>query len=225
MIPLQREVMWPTPIYWMDLPNAKELNKYLLKHIKAWYKKDQTAGKPMGLFKTNSGYGWHSETDMDKKEEYKPLIAELFAMGKRCNQDYGVEGELGLGNMWANINPTFSYNKTHLHPNSLWSGVYYVKVPKRSGKLFLEDPIPGPQLHMPRRLDNLPKALWRVIAYEPLEGRMIFFPAWLAHGVDINMNTEKGHKNWRVSVSYNFIQVPVSRPMDTNPGKSFYRKK
>ena len=37
--------------------------------------------------------------------------------------------------------------------------------------------------------------------------RMIFFPSWLPHGVDINMNTEKGEKNWRISVSYNFIQV------------------
>jgi hypothetical protein len=25
--------------------------------------------------------------------------------------------------------------------------------------------------------------------------------------VDINMNTEKGEKNWRISVSYNFIQT------------------
>jgi hypothetical protein len=61
---------------------------------------------------------------------------------------------------------------------------------------------------MPRRVDGLPKELWRVIAYEPKEGRMIFFPSWQPHGVDINMNTDKGEKNWRVSVSFNFIQIP-----------------
>ena len=103
--------------------------------------------------------------------------------------------------------PTYSYNKTHTHPNSMWSGVYYIKVPKNSGKLFLEDPRPGPNTHMPRRVDNLPEQLWRVCAYEPMEGRMIFFPSWLPHGVDINMNTDKGEKNWRISVSYNFIQI------------------
>ena len=46
--------------------------------------------------------------------------------------------------------------------------------------------------------------------YDPtfkLEGRMIFFPSWLPHGVDINLNTDKGEKNWRISVSYNFIQL------------------
>ena len=77
--------------------------------------------------------------------------------------------------MWANINPTYSYNKTHTHPNSMWSGVYYIKVPKKSGKLFLEDPRPGPNTHVPRRVEGMPEALWRVCAYEPAEGRMIFF--------------------------------------------------
>ena len=31
--------------------------------------------------------------------------------------------------------------------------------------------------------------------------------AWRSYGVDINMNTDKGEKNWRISVSYNFIQI------------------
>jgi hypothetical protein len=61
---------------------------------------------------------------------------------------------------------------------------------------------------MPRRIEGIPKELWRVIAYEAVEGRMIFFPSWQPHGVDINMNTDKGEKNWRVSVSFNFIQIP-----------------
>ena len=64
--------------------------------------------------------------------------------------------------------PTYSYNKTHTHPNSLWSGVYYIKVPKNSGKLFLEDPRPGPNTYMPRRVDNHTEQLWRVCAYEPV---------------------------------------------------------
>ena len=37
---MNREVLFPTPIYWKDLPDAKKINKYLFKHIKAWYKKN-----------------------------------------------------------------------------------------------------------------------------------------------------------------------------------------
>jgi hypothetical protein len=37
---MNREILFPTPIYFKDLPNAKEINKYLYKEIKAWYKAD-----------------------------------------------------------------------------------------------------------------------------------------------------------------------------------------
>ena len=58
MSQLQRKILFPTAVYFKDLPNAKELNKYLFKEIKKWRKAD-----PKGEFKTNSGFGWHSKTD------------------------------------------------------------------------------------------------------------------------------------------------------------------
>lgn len=198
---MNREVLFPTPVYYKDLPNSVELNNYLFNHIKKWAETTPSESK------TNSGTGWHSPTDMNKKEEYNPLTQELFKMAEDCNNDYGIAPKLGLGNMWANINPPGAYNKTHTHPNSLWSGVYYIKVPQNSGKFFIEDPRPGPNTYMPRRTKNLPKQLWRVVAYEAKEGRMVFFPSWLPHGVDINMNTEQGEASWRISVSFNFIQI------------------
>ena len=198
---MNREALFPTPVYYKDLPNCVELNNYLFNHIKNWAATTPTEQK------TNSGTGWHSPTDMNTKEEYNPLTKELFKMAEDCNKDYGIAPSLGLGNMWANINPPGAYNKTHTHPNSLWSGVYYIRVPKDSGKFFIEDPRSGPQTYMPRRLENLPKALWRVVAYEPKEGRMVFFPSWLPHGVDINQNKEQGEASWRISVSFNFIQT------------------
>jgi len=199
---MKRDILFPTPVYFKDLDNYKELNKYLIKHIKSWYKSDIK-----GEERTNSGFGWHSKTDMNFKKEYEPLTNELFKMANLCNIDYGINVKLGLGNMWANINPSYSYNKTHTHPNSLWSGVYYVKVPKNSGDLFIEDPRTACHITMPNRVDNLPRELWRVVVYKAVEGRLIFFPSWLPHGVDMNMNTEKGEKSWRISVSFNFIQI------------------
>ena len=40
-----------------------------------------------------------------------------------------------------------------------------------------------------------------------MEGRADLFSILLPHGVDINMNTDKGEKNWRISVSYNFTNM------------------
>ena len=177
------------------------MNKYLYPLIKAWSKKDKSEKK------TNAGGGWHSPTDMNFKKEYQPLSDELFTMQEEIYKDYGMEPKPGLGNMWANINYPGSYNKQHIHPNSQWSGVYYIKVPKNSGSLFVEDPRPGPNVILPRRVEGLPRALWRVVIYPAIEGQMIMFPAWLSHGVQINESKEKGEKGWRVSISFNFIQV------------------
>ena len=32
---LHRKILFPTPVYFKDIPNSKQLNKYLLKNIKA----------------------------------------------------------------------------------------------------------------------------------------------------------------------------------------------
>ena len=49
MSQLQRKVLFPTPVYFKDIPNAKNLNKYLFKHIKAWRK-----AEPKGEIKTKT---------------------------------------------------------------------------------------------------------------------------------------------------------------------------
>jgi len=198
---MNREILFPTPIYFKMVKDPKKMNKYLYPLIKAWSKKDKTETK------TNAGGGWHSPTDMNFKEEYKPLTTELFTMQEEIFKDFGMEPKPGLGIMWAKINNPGAYNKQHMHPNSQWSGVYYVKVPKNSGNLFVEDPRPGPNHLLPRRLKGIPQALWRVVIYPAIEGQMIMFPAWLPHGVEINESKEKEEKGWRVSVSFNFIQV------------------
>ena len=190
---MDREILFPTPIYIKNLDGAKELNKKLFKFIKAWSKEDKS------LEKTNAGGGWHSPADMQIKEESKPLIKELFTMQHAIYKDYGMRPKP--------INYPGSYNKQHMHPNSQWSGVYYVQVPKNSGYLSVEDPRPGPNLILPERKKGLPKALWRVVNYPPIEGQLIMFPAWVPHGVLLNESTKKGEKGWRVSVSFNFIQV------------------
>jgi len=198
---INRETLFPTPVYFKMVQDPNKLNKYLFPLIKAWSKKDKSTEK------TNAGGGWHSPDNMNLKKEYKPLTDELFTMQAEVYRDYGMEPRGALGNMWANINYPGAYNKQHIHPNAQWSGVYYVKVPKNSGNLFVEDPRPGPNIMMPPRLEKLPKQLWRIVIYRAVEGQMIMFPAWLPHGVEVNESKEKGEKGWRISVSFNFIQV------------------
>ena len=104
--------------------------------------------------------------------------------------------------MWANINPPGAMNRAHVHPNSLWSGVYYVKAPKNSGHLKIDDPRAAASMSRPRqKLGAQPSRLWREAHFEPITGRLIMFPAWLTHAVDPNESNEN-----RISVSFNFMQ-------------------
>ena len=189
------EYHFPTPIYIKDIPNAEQLNKYLEDHIMRWVQNDK------GVSKTNAG-GWHSKTDMNKKEEYNPLTRELFNIQDEIYQKENLSMKPVLGNMWANVNYPKCYNRPHIHPNSLFSGVYWVTAPKNSGNLMIYDPRPGIQMAMPNRKEGkLPPELWREVHYEPRAGTCIMFPSWLWHEVKPNESNQT-----RISVSFNFLQ-------------------
>ncbi len=186
---------FPTIIYIKDIPNALQLNQYLEQKIIQWSQQDK------GEQKTNAG-GWHSKTDMNKKEEYNPLTKELFNMQDEIYQKEHLSLKPVLGNMWANINYPGNFNRPHLHPNSLFSGVYFIKTPQKSGNFMIYEPRPGVQYTMPNRKEvKLPPELWREVQYEPVAGRCIMFPSWLWHEVKPNQSNDI-----RISVSFNFLQ-------------------
>ena len=190
------EYHFPTPVYIKEIPNARELNFYLEKNILQWNKKD-----PKGVNKTNVN-GWHSQTDMNKREEYNPLTKQLFNMQEEIFEKEYLTEKPVLGNMWANINYPGGYNRPHLHPNSLFSGVYWIKAPEKSGNLMLYEPRQGAQCTMPNRKEGkVPPELWREVHYTPKAGMIIMFPSWLWHEVQPNNSNDI-----RISVSFNFLQ-------------------
>ena len=117
-----RELHFPTPIYIFD-HNDPSLNVQLEKDILNWMNEDK------GVTKTNIK-GWHSTTDMDRKPEYQRLVQGLFEAQNKIYEEEHLTSEPFLGGMWANVNPPGGMNRAHIHPNSLWSGVYYVKAPE-----------------------------------------------------------------------------------------------
>ena len=159
------------------------------------------ANKDKGIRRTNVK-GWHSTTNMANLPEYKKLVDMLYACQRTIYDQEHYESEPHLGNMWANINPPGGMNRAHQHPNSLWSGVYYVKAPKNSGHLKIDDPRSSAAMCRPRQKEGkLPPRLYRETSFEPKTGRLIMFPAWLLHCVDPNESNDI-----RISVSFNFLQ-------------------
>ena len=187
-----REEFFPTSVYGKDIQLD---NNKLAQDIINWSNQDK------GVKKTNYK-GWHSQTDMQTKAEYKPLVDELVTMCKEIFKEEWLDREPMLGNMWANINPKEGLNQPHVHPNCLFSGVYYVKSNPQAGRLKIYDPRAGVQIIMPvRKKGQLPKHLWRDVNIDPIPGRIIMFPAWLWHAVEPNESNDI-----RISVSFNFVQ-------------------
>ena len=186
------EKFFPTLIYGKDVQLD---NNKLAQDIINWSNQDK------GLARTNYK-GWHSTTDMGNKPEYQQLVTELLRMQKEIYDHERIDRYARLGNMWANINPPGGMNQPHVHPNALFSGVYYVKSQPKSGRLKIYDPRPGVQTIMPVRKSGDPgRDMWRDASLEPVVGRIIMFPAWLWHSVEENMSDDI-----RISVSFNFIQ-------------------
>ena len=187
-----KEHFFPTIIYGKDIQLD---NEKLSNHIVNWSQQDP------GIKKTNMN-GWHSKPEMHLKSEYQQLVQELYKMQEEIYQEEWLDRKPKLGNMWANINYPGGYNRPHVHPNCLFSGVYYVKANKNSGVFVANDPRPGIQTIMPiRKLGRPPKHLWREVHLEPIPGRIIMFPAWLWHCVEPNQSNDI-----RISISFNFIQ-------------------
>ena len=189
-----RELHFPTPIYISDIKHPT-LNQELERDIVAWSKQDK------GVVRTNV-QGWHSTTNMAELPQFKKLVDMLYECQKTIYDQEHLDSEPVLGNMWANINPPGGMNRAHQHPNSLWSGVYYIKAPKNSGHLKIDDPRSSAAMSRPKQKEGpVPPRLFRETHYEPIAGRCIMFPSWLMHCVDPNNSNDI-----RISVSFNFLQ-------------------
>ena len=91
----------------------------------------------------------------------------------------------------------------HTHSGSIFSGVFYIKVPDRCGRLVLEDP--SAQLmqsflkywHLEVEWNQYTSMVWNV---SPDPGDLVIFPSWMSHYVEPNMSDED-----RISISFNTI--------------------
>ena len=126
-----REIYFPTMIFDIDCADHETLNEYLLKLVYEERKQDQK-----GIVRSNVRKlgGWHSQNNLHQKEAYKPLHDRIHQAGRRISSQLGYDPErhLKINNMWSIINPPGSFNKSHIHPNSHWSGVYYIHAPENA---------------------------------------------------------------------------------------------
>jgi uncharacterized protein (TIGR02466 family) len=205
-------VAFPTCIYQGQYADHVKYNQLLLDEINK-IKDDQTITKSS---EESYGVGWTSyyATNGDFNSKYNlinnPITEKLQSFIWESLYEYlsyiGINTSnipyLRFGVMWANINNKYSYHSSHIHPNSYYSGVYYVKVPKNSGKILFTDPrnsIRTFELE-PSEKQKFSDAVIRQVPIDPFNGGLVLFPSWLAHEVEQQLSDDE-----RVSIAFNII--------------------
>ena len=163
--------------------------------------------KTEGVVISNRG-GWHS------KEILKPIPNELTNFFNQvqgwannyCAQITGIT-DLVLGNWWVNINPQYTYNRTHDHQKSILSGVYYVDCEGENiGELVVERD-DNMEFFAGKYLNQSPLCL-NTFRMLPYTGFLLMFPAWTYHSVEMNMEDRD-----RISIAFNLVdpQQPIQQ--------------
>ena len=161
--------------------------------------------------KTLSNIGGYHSNDLPLNDvSLHPLIKEINTHSSKFAKEFINNNEQALNHMWINISLYKDTNKSHNHPGSDISGVYYVKIPDECGNIEFEHPATDVLDYYSRLGQFGTKSppiesneynsitWWKPVA----ENGLYLFPGWLRHHVEPNQNKNEE----RISISFNTIQ-------------------
>jgi len=140
--------------------------------------------------------------NLHKKEEFQDLVyyinESVIQYFSKVGYDLNLIQFLKIGKMWFNINKVGSTHGKHIHRNSYFSGVYYVKSTPNSPPICFEDPKIQMRMY---EIDSNPDSIYNIEYKEffPEPGKLILFPSYLQHEVP-QFTDEDGE---RISISFN----------------------
>ncbi len=211
-IHMKENLYFPTQVFSFHLEDevASAASDILLREIYLERERDRH-----GIQKSNFRAlgGWHSRNNLHVRPSFEKLVEMISACCVSLAEQNGYDRSrrLTIGSMWAIINPPGSSNRSHIHPASLWSGVYYVQAPANAGNLEFTDPRTQQLMTPPRYIPNRkrPRACWSKVSFTPKAGLLLIFPSWLYHSVAPNLSEAEGSQGDRVIISFNLRQVEV----------------
>ena len=194
-------LLFPTPVWTIQLDNYKNINEQMYEYIKSKQKNDK-----VGISKSNVK-GWHSQDFNLNDNVPQKFITFILPAIEQVMSDMNWDKKKQvskINNMWAIINTGGSANLRHQHGNSTISGAYYVRAPINSGDIVFYDPRPAPVFSHPNVLSsNLLNA--QVNSISPKEGALVLFPSFLDHSVNENQSNKE-----RIVISFNIrIQIKL----------------
>lgn len=165
---------------------------------------DDTAGR---AWSAENGYpGYTSYASLADLTTRMPPFAELAKLLERHVAAFADDLDLDLGrrrlkldSMWLNVLGAAGHHTSHIHPNAVVSGTFYVAVPKGAGALKLEDPRLAMMMAAPPRKATARRENANFIEIEPERGTLLMWESWLRHEV-----RPSRARRPRISISFNW---------------------
>tara|TARA_B100000965_G_C19475586_1_gene706100 strand:+ start:403 stop:1041 length:639 start_codon:yes stop_codon:yes gene_type:complete len=147
----------------------------------------------------NGGSVFHDNRSMSAKGDGFTCEDLSKAIKDNIPKREGLDvGELYI-HYWVNFNPPGAFNHRHHHTDNviLFSGVYYLRVPPKSGRIIFHDPrgLTINSMADARYFGTEPE-----VTIDPQPGMIVYFPSWLEHEVENNEGDSE-----RVSIAFNII--------------------
>jgi len=143
--------------------------------------------------------GWQSPNIKDKCPV--DLLSAIETTAEEYRNILKIKPKLSVSNLWINRSVENSYNKEHVHPGCMISGVYYVSVPPESGKIKFINPCSYIYYDWNEQLFEEWNEYNSHIWWLPVvENNLYLFPSWLKHEVTLGKSKEP-----RISISFNLV--------------------
>ena len=180
-------MVFPTPVQIYKYEDSIEKE---LKHVEGIEWKQQVAN---ANFKTKDSYLTKHEQLKDLTSFFKECIDDY------CNTIINSEQRLVITQLWGNRNPKGSKHHEHVHPNSIISGVFYLRQdPKLPPIQFSKSNQDSMKLD-PRKYNSYNAETFLLPC---TSGELILFPSSLRHSVPVNQGDEE-----RISLSFNTFSI------------------
>ena len=167
-------LFFATPI--MEDTIESDLEEYVL----------NLAHSDSGVKLSNRG-GFQSKHFRKPEKEFEELWVAIEEKLNIYHEKVSLRGKVEINEWWFNVNYKGCMNRLHQHPNSIHSGVYYIKAPENCGDICFPNPNQTLMWGWPGGIVKKQNAInSSIVSMKPLKNILYIFPSWADHSVDSN---------------------------------------
>jgi uncharacterized protein (TIGR02466 family) len=188
------QVLWPTPFLRRSITRPTGFDAALVAVIREHQASIQgdTIGMVDGEKSPSDLLRWQDPTIDTLRAWILDAALELNAWSGAGRDSRGQDVDM-IAEAWAVVYQEWGYHALHSHPDSAWSGVYYVSTGEEGARPGTVEFLDPRSAAIARETSRSPM---HTVVPEP--GLLIAFPSWLQHWV-----TPHGGHDARICVAFN----------------------